>query len=343
MKKTISILANLTLIISLLLLAAVLVAPPLLGLTLEPILSGSMEPAISVGAMIAIEATAPEEIQVGDIIGFNVEGMDIPVCHRVIEIVDTEVGIGFRTKGDANEEADDWVVQPENLIGKVVFNLPWLGYLAGFVQTRYGFALLLGLPAMIIIALEMKNIVSPQRPVRRRPRLREKPQKFPAYLSIVIGLLFTGVVWGMMVANTHHDTLDSLARPNEEPDQPSYVGQRIIQNRGILPLVMLFFSEDETVSFSEEHFWLSTGRQKEIEITGDEGTAVVKAAGFLPLLPQETLHRLFAWDSRFGSLIAAAVWIIPLSMIVFLVLRILSPVQKPAQRAKYLKGMLNYA
>ena len=57
MKKAINILANLALAISVLLLAAVLVGPPLVGLTLEPILGASMEPAIMVGAMIAMEET----------------------------------------------------------------------------------------------------------------------------------------------------------------------------------------------------------------------------------------------------------------------------------------------
>ena len=180
MKKAITILANSVLVIAGLLLVAVLLAPSLLGFSFEPLLGGSMEPTIHTGALIAIGKTGPEEILVGDIIGFKVEGMDTPVCHRVIEIVDTEEGVGFRTKGDASESPDTWVVKPENLIGKVAFHLSWVGYVAKFVKTPYGFGLLLGLPALIIIVMELRSIFWPKHTKRKRTRLRQKPSQFPA-------------------------------------------------------------------------------------------------------------------------------------------------------------------
>ena len=342
MKRAISTLANLVLAISVLLLVAVLLAPPLLGLSLEPILGGSMEPAIKTGALIAITKVAPEEVQVGDIIGFKVEAMDTPVCHRVIEIVDTEEGVGFRTKGDANEDPDTWVVKPENLIGKTVFHLAWLGYIAKFIKTPYGFGLLLGLPALTIIALELRSMFWPKSTRRRRPKLREKASQFPAYLCIIIGLILIGVLWGMMAGNTQEKTLASFAQRSEEVNQPLYVSQRNMQNKGILPLVICLSSPDETVSFSENYFRLSPGRQKEIEISGDYDTAVIKTGCFFPLLPQKTLYQLFTWDSRFAPLIAAAVWIFPVTIIVFLVLKGLSSKPKLAERPKYIKGVLRY-
>jgi len=343
MKKAIGTLANLALVIAVLLLVAVLLAPPLLGLAFEPILGGSMEPTIKTGALIAMEKTAPEEILVGDIIGFRVEGMDTPVCHRVIELVDTEEGAGFRTKGDANESPDTWIVKPENLIGRVVLDLAWLGYVAKFIKTPYGFGLLLGLPAMVIVALEARNIFSPKPSRRTRPKLRQKSSRFPAYLSIIIGLVLIGVLWGMMAGNTQEKTLASFAERSEEVNQPLYVSQRNMQNKGNLPLVICLFSEDETVSFSENYFRLSPGRQKEIEISGDYETAVIKTGAFFPLLPQKTLYQLFAWDSRFAPLVAAAIWLFPLTIVAFLVLRGLCARPKLAQRAKYIRGTLRHA
>jgi signal peptidase len=342
MKKAISILANLVVAIALLLLVAVLLAPPLLGFSFEPILGGSMEPTIKTGALIGMEKTAQEEVLVGDIIGFKVEGMDTPVCHRVTDIVDTEDGVGFRTKGDANEDPDTWVVKPENLIGKVVFNLAWLGYIAKFIKTPYGLGLLLGLPAIVIIALEMRNIFFPKRSRRKRPKLRQKPSQFPAYLSIIIGLILIGVLWGMMAGNTQEKTMASFAKRSEQANQPLYVSQRNMQNKGNLPLVICLSSEDDTVSFSEDFFRLSPGRQKEFEISGEHETAVIKTGCFFPLLPQKNLYQLFTWDSRFAPLIAAAIWIFPLIIIAFLVLRGLCSRPKLAQRAKYIKGMLSY-
>jgi len=342
MKKAISTLANLALVIAVLLLVVVLLTPPLLGFSFEPILGGSMEPTIKTGALITMEKAAPAEIQVRDIIGFKVEGMDTPVCHRVIEIVDTEEGFGFITQGDANESPDTWIVKPENLIGRVVLDLPWLGYVAKFIKTPYGFGLLLGLPAMVIVALEARNIFSPKSSRRRRPKLMQKTSQLPAYLAIVIGLVLIGILWGMMAGNTQEKTLASFTERSGQANQTLYVSQRTMQNKGNLPLVICLFSEDETVSFSENYFRLSPGKQKEIEISGDYETAVIKTGCLFPLLPQKTLYQLFSWDSRFAPLVAAAVWLFPITIIAFLVLKGLCSRPKLAQRAKYIKGVLTH-
>jgi len=342
MKKVINVLADLVLGICVLLLVAALLAPSLLGFNFQPVLGGSMEPAIKTGAIIAIGKVVPEEIQVGDIVGFRVEGMDTPVCHRVIEIVETEEGVGFLTKGDANEDADNWVVKPEDLIGRVFFHLSWLGYVAKFIKEPYGFGLLIGLPAMIIVALEIRNIFWPKPTRRRRPKLREKPSQFPAYLSFIIGLVLIGVLGGMMAGNTQEKTLGSFAKESGEAGQPLYVSERNMQNKGILPLVVCLFSEDETVSFSKAYFKLSPGRQKIVEITGNSEEAIIKTGCFFPLLPKETLYQLFRWNFRLAPLAAATVWIFPLTIVVFLVLRGLSSKPKLAQRAKLMKRRFSY-
>ena len=342
MKKTLNILADLVLGICALLLLATVLAPSFFHLSFNTILSGSMEPFLKTGAMIAISKVAPEEVQVGDVIGFKIEGMDTPVCHRVIEIIETEKGIGFLTKGDVNEEPDAWVVNSENLIGRVVFHLSWLGYVAKFIKEPYGFGLLVGLPAVIIIGLEIKNLFWPKSFRRRRPKLREKPSQFPAFLSLVIGLVLIGVLGGMMTGNTQEKTLGSFAKESEETGQPLYVSERNMQNKGKLPLVICLFSEDETVSFSEAYFKLSPGMQKELKIAGDSEKAVIKTGCLFPLLPKETLYQLFIWNSRFAPFVAAAVWIFPLTMIVFLVLKRLSSKPKLAQRAKLMKRRLSY-
>jgi len=342
MKKSVGILANLALAVSVLLLLVVLVAPSLLGLRLESILSGSMEPYLSTGDLIAMVNTPAEEVRVGDVIGFKVEGMDTPVCHRVYEMVDIEQGGGFITKGDANEEPDPWVVKPENLIGRVVFPLPGVGYIAKFIKTPGGFAMVLGLPAIIIVALELKSLFGTKPMKRKRPKLKEKPSYLLLFLPIISGLILMGVLWGMMAGNTQEKTLGSFAEKSEEVNQPLYVSQRNMQNKGILPLVICLVSEDETVSFSENHFQLSPGRHKEVDISGDSGTAVIKTGAFFPLLPQKALYQLFTWDSRFAPLIAAAAWILPLAIIALLVLKAFAARPRFAARAKYIKGMLSY-
>jgi len=341
MKKVFNVLASLVLGVCVLLLLAVFLVPALWGFNFHIILSGSMEPAIKTGAMTVTREIKPEEVQVGDIIGFKMENVDIPICHRVIEIVENEEGIGFLTKGDANAEPDDWIVRPESLMGKTVFHLPWLGYVAKFVRTPYGFGLLIGLPALLIVVLEIKNLFWPKPARRRRLRLLEKPSQFPAHLSVLIGLVLIGVLGGMMLGNHQERTLGSFARESEEDGQPVYVAERIIQNRGVLPLVICFYSEDK-VGFSEKYFRLSPGEQKTVEITGDSAEAVIRTGGFLPLLPRENLYQLFAWNWRLAPFMAAAVWIFPLMLITLIVLRRLHPELKFTQRVKLMKRRLSY-
>ena len=42
--------------------------------------------------------------------------------------------IRFRTKGDANETVDGALVHYKNVLGKPVFTIPYLGYVADYIQ-----------------------------------------------------------------------------------------------------------------------------------------------------------------------------------------------------------------
>jgi signal peptidase len=343
MKKLIGILANLILVTCILLMVAALVAPSLLGFTLDNILSGSMEPAIQTGALIAMERVTSADIKIGDVIGYRVEGMDLPVCHRVVEIVDTEEEFGFITKGDANEGPDPDVVKPGAIIGRVVFDLPYVGYVARFIKTPLGFGLLLGLPAVIIVMGELKTIFTPKYGRRKRPRLiRKKFVQLPAYLVIILGLVLIGILWGIMGGQTQQKTLGSIADENIEANQPSYTSERMMQNKGRFPLIICLSSHDKTVSFSESYFRLRPGENNEVEIEGDSKDAVINTGCFFPLLPQEVLYKLFIWNPRIAPLVVAAVWLIPITLIAFIAVKVLLSPPMIAPRAKSMKEMLSY-
>jgi signal peptidase len=120
------------------------------------VLSPSMEPTIPVGGVVAIKPTDPYTLKVGDIICFNLSDYQPPVTHRIINVTSE----GFITKGDANDDIDPWIVKKENVIGKVVFTIPYLGYIGSFVQTPIGFTLLIIIPATLIIIDETQNILN---------------------------------------------------------------------------------------------------------------------------------------------------------------------------------------
>ena len=146
--------ATTLLVIVALILAVLVVGVRLVGIQPFIVLSGSMEPKIHTGAMVYVREADPAELAVGDIITFRLSG-DVPATHRIIEVTDE----GFITKGDANEYADNNVVQAENIVGKYIFNVPYLGFAVSFVQQPPGtyaaiaiasaFGLLLVLPDMI--------------------------------------------------------------------------------------------------------------------------------------------------------------------------------------------------
>jgi signal peptidase len=91
--------------------------------------SGSMSPVLRVGDITIIAKTPLTSIKVGDIIEYrNAEKIDI--VHRVIKIEQVNGTTEFITKGDANNVEDSAPVLPDNVLGKVVFDVPKVGWLA---------------------------------------------------------------------------------------------------------------------------------------------------------------------------------------------------------------------
>ena len=121
------------------------------------VLSGSMEPAIKVGSIVIIKPADTYEI--GDIITFGKDDRDnVPTTHRIVEMRVIEGELRFMTKGDANDDSDFREVTENQIIGKVLLDIPWLGFLLDTAKKPLGFAILIGIPALAIVADEVKKI-----------------------------------------------------------------------------------------------------------------------------------------------------------------------------------------
>ena len=105
------------------LLAAVFVLPRVFGIEPYIVMSGSMEPVITTGAVAFIDTHETDAI-VGDIITFTLENGET-VTHRISDIED---GM-YVTKGDTNDTEDPVHVDPDNVIGTYSFQIPKVGYL----------------------------------------------------------------------------------------------------------------------------------------------------------------------------------------------------------------------
>jgi signal peptidase len=142
---------------------------PHFGWRVDAVFSGSMEPALKVGGVVITRPVAAREITAGDIITFYSPQTKELTSHRVIAVEDGP-SVRFRTKGDANEDADPVMAPADSVVGRICFHIPYLGYVTQLVKTPLGLILALCLPGLIIIILEMRNIwrVLVDKEVRKR-------------------------------------------------------------------------------------------------------------------------------------------------------------------------------
>jgi signal peptidase len=145
--------------------AIIYVAPFLVGGSFSSVvMGGSMEPTIHVGSIVIVRKVKPEDVRVGDIVAFKTG--ESKTIHRVIEKVIEDGSFYFRTKGDANEDPDPWIVKPQDILGELQLPIPYYGYLIWFAQTPFGIVLFILVPAIILIANEVRNILKLRRSVK---------------------------------------------------------------------------------------------------------------------------------------------------------------------------------
>ena len=128
------------------------------------IISPSMIPKIQVYDAVVDVKAMPSSIKVGDIITFVSEdalSYGKTITHRVVGLdQDSNGRYRYRTKGDNNNVADSWIVPEKNVIGKVVFRIPQLGYLQQFLSTAYGWVIAIVLPCLVIVIYDIVKLAA---------------------------------------------------------------------------------------------------------------------------------------------------------------------------------------
>jgi signal peptidase len=144
---------------------ALVVVPRALGGTALTVLSGSMEPGLSPGDVVAVRGVddPAATTQVGDVVAFQPTSDDPTlVTHRVVAKKFTSDGTWFVTRGDANG-ADDDPIQAVQIKGVVMYSVPWIGYATLWAGNRTGL-----LAAVGGVALFAYGAFMVLRPERRR-------------------------------------------------------------------------------------------------------------------------------------------------------------------------------
>ena len=159
-------------VIALFLIVAVLPIPG--NVKLKIVQSGSMEPAILTGSVVIIKPSPVYEV--GEVITFGADTKtQVPTTHRVVSIQGEGAQTQYQVKGDSNEEADPELVKGREVIGKVLFAVPYAGYLLDFAKKPLGFALLVGVPAVLVILGELGKIWGEVRKIQRSKKREEDP------------------------------------------------------------------------------------------------------------------------------------------------------------------------
>lgn len=141
------------------LLGASVLLGPRLGWQIDKVLSGSMSPAIQTGGAVVSQKVDPRAVQIGDVITYRSPLTGRLTTHRVVD-VKSQSTLYFQTRGDANEDADPYLVPAQNVVGKVRLHVPYVGYPAGFAKTIPGFIIMIAIPGVVIILLEMRDVWS---------------------------------------------------------------------------------------------------------------------------------------------------------------------------------------
>jgi signal peptidase len=175
------------------------------------ILSGSMEPIIKVGGVAIV---APyKNYSSNDIISFYQNGDKKNIVTHRIQAKLYPNGINkqpvYLTSGDANNALDQEKVTQDQITGKVIFSIPYLGYLANFVQTPYGLILFVIIPATIIVYEEAKKVKDEILSFFKKLRLKRQLQELQSGIvskdlpgKITLNKYFLILIFFMMASFT---------------------------------------------------------------------------------------------------------------------------------------------
>lgn len=127
------------------------------------IVSPSMTPNINVYDIVIDKRVDDfSELQIGDVITFistSSISNGMTITHRIVDIIETNEGTKYKTKGDNNLTADYSLVTQDKVIGKVKFRIPQLGRIQFFLSSKGGWLIIILIPALIIILSDVFKLI----------------------------------------------------------------------------------------------------------------------------------------------------------------------------------------
>lgn len=130
------------------------------GGRLYSIQTGSMEPGISPGGMVAIRPVEPASLRVGDVVTYvSPENRNVTITHRIIELEESAQSgrTIITTQGDANAVPDQ-PVSDALVVGRMSFYVPFAGAVLDFVRNPLGLLALIYVPALTVMIAEIRKL-----------------------------------------------------------------------------------------------------------------------------------------------------------------------------------------
>jgi signal peptidase len=143
--------------------------PRLLGYSPVIVYGGSMADTVPVGSIAVTKQVQPDDVSVGDVIVFyppTTAPDRSPLMHRVVSIREEDGQRLFHTKGDGNATADPWEMGIEGHGSRLVYAVPYVGYLVNFAGSPLGWTLLLLLPGTYLGFTTLRRIWAGDAPAR---------------------------------------------------------------------------------------------------------------------------------------------------------------------------------
>lgn len=145
-------------VVSLLCTGIWLVALQVGGGRLLSVQSGSMQPQLAKGDLVAVTRIPTSQLAIGDVVTFaNPANNKQTITHRIIAKQSDTTSSRIITKGDANEVADN-PIAPSMVIGKLQYHIPYAGFALDFIKQPIGLLLFIYIPAFAVVLSEIKQL-----------------------------------------------------------------------------------------------------------------------------------------------------------------------------------------
>jgi signal peptidase len=136
-------------------LAAAMLLPAAFGYQRYVITGGSMQGTYDRGSIVFDKPVPVSDLKVGDVVTYTPPastGVHGLITHRIISVTNHgKGGPSYRTKGDANPEADPWKFQLDQPTqARVAFAIPYVGFGIAALSMLPVRMLIIGVPALLI-------------------------------------------------------------------------------------------------------------------------------------------------------------------------------------------------